>query len=75
MAAMSTLVRDEDRSRRESFHVHLTLSYGSWLNLVERWISELTTKWLRRGTHHSLSDLKAITQWTATWNENPKPFD
>ena len=32
------------------FHVHLTPTYSSWLNLVERWFAELTTKWLRRGT-------------------------
>ena len=25
-------------------------TYSSWLNLVERWFSELTTKWIRRGT-------------------------
>jgi hypothetical protein len=26
-------------------------TYSSWLNLVERWFAELTTKWLRRGRH------------------------
>src|SRR6266536_1524887 len=27
-------------------HLHFTPTYSSWLNLVERWFSELTTKWL-----------------------------
>ncbi len=26
--------------------VHFTPTYSSWMNLVERWFSELTTKWL-----------------------------
>ena len=31
--------------------MHFTLPSSSWLNLVERWFAELTTKKLRRGTH------------------------
>jgi hypothetical protein len=30
----------------------------SWLNLVERLVSEPTTKWLRRGTHRSVQELE-----------------
>ena len=37
--------------KRPRFHVHFTPTYGSWLNLVERWFAELTNKQLRRGTH------------------------
>jgi hypothetical protein len=45
------------------------------LNLVERWFAELTTKWLRRGTHHSVAQLKqAIQARVDTWNDNPQPF-
>ncbi len=36
------------------FTFHFTPTYSSWMNLVERWFAELTTKWLRRGTHHSV---------------------
>jgi hypothetical protein len=36
-------------AKRPRFHVHFTPTYGSWLNLVERWFAELTTKQLRRG--------------------------
>ena len=32
---------------RPRFHVHFTPTYGSWLNLVERWFAELTNKQLR----------------------------
>jgi len=57
------------------FVLHFTPTSGSWLNLVERWFAELTTKRLRRGTHRSVGQLGAdIRAWIATWNENPRPF-
>jgi transposase len=40
------------------FRLHFTPTYSSWLNLVERWFAELTTKWLRRGTHRSVAELE-----------------
>ena len=47
----------------------------SWLNLVERWFAELTTKKLRRGTHRSVRALNAdIRAWIKTWNDDPKPY-
>jgi transposase len=61
--------------RHPRFHVHFTPTYSSWLNLVERWFSELTTKWIKRGAHHSVRDLTAsIRTWITTWNEDPKPY-
>ena len=45
--------------RHPRFHFHFTPTYSSWLNLVERWFGELTTKWLRRGTHRSVRELTA----------------
>jgi DDE superfamily endonuclease len=57
------------------FQVHFTPTYSSWLNLVERWFAELTTKWLRRGSHRSVQELEqSIRQWVATWNQHPRPF-
>jgi transposase len=57
------------------FVVHFTPTSSSWLNLVERWFSELTTKKLRRGTHHSARALNAdIRSWIQTWNEDPRPY-
>ena len=55
--------------------LHFTPTYSSWLNLVERWFAELTTKWLRRGTHRSVAELEqSIRTWIDTWNDDPKPF-
>jgi transposase len=57
------------------FHFHFTPTYSSWMNLVERWFGELTTKWLTRSTHKSRNDLnRSIQHWIKTWNENPRPF-
>jgi len=61
--------------RHPRFVLHFTPSYSSWLNLVERWFGELTTKWLRRGTHRSVKELVAsIRTWIATWNDEPRPY-
>jgi transposase len=57
------------------FQLHFTPTYSSWLNLIERWFAELTTKWLRRGTHRSVAELEqSIRTWIDTWNDDPKPF-
>jgi transposase len=61
--------------RHPRFQLHLTPTYSSWLNLVERWFAELTTRKLRRSAHRSVAELEAdIRAWTAAWNEDPKPF-
>jgi transposase len=57
------------------FHLHFTPTSNSWINLVERWFGELTTKLLRRGAHRSVHALNTdIRQWIDTWNENPRPY-
>jgi transposase len=57
------------------FHLHFTPTSSSWLNLVERWFAELTTRKLRRSAHRSVTELEAdIRQWINEWNKNPKPF-
>ena len=57
------------------FVLHFTPTSSSWLNLVERWFGELTTKKLQRGTHRSVRALNTdIRDWIATWNENPRPY-
>ena len=57
------------------FVLHFTPTSSSWLNLVERWFGELTTKKLRRGAHRSVRELNTdIKAWVNTWNENPRPF-
>jgi len=48
---------------------------SSWLNLIERWFAELTSKRVRRGSFRSVEDLeKAIAEFLAAWNEDPRPF-
>jgi len=57
------------------FVLHFTPTSSSWLNLVERWFAELTTKKLRRGSHRSVRELNAdIRAWIDSWNDNPRPF-
>ncbi len=57
------------------FVLHFTPTSSSWLNLVERWFAELTSKKLRRGTHRSVRELNAdIRAWIKTWNDDPKPY-
>jgi transposase len=57
------------------FELHFTPTSSSWLNLVERWFAELTTKLLKRGTHRSVAALnKDIRAWMKTWNDDPRPY-
>jgi len=57
------------------FVLHFTPTSASWLNLVERWFGELTTKKLQRGTHRSVRALNAdIRAWIQSWNDNPRPY-
>jgi transposase len=57
------------------FVLHFTPTSSSWLNLVERWFGELTTKKLRHGAHRSTHALNTdIRAWIANWNEDPKPY-
>ena len=57
------------------FHVHFTPTYGSWMNLVERWFAEITNKRIRRGVFRSVKELEAaIREYIEVHNENPKPF-
>jgi transposase len=62
-------------AKRPRFHVHFTPTYGSWLNLVERWFAELTNKQLRRGAHRSVRALQAaIREFLDAHHEAPTPF-
>jgi Transposase and inactivated derivatives len=60
---------------RKRWHLHFTPTSSSWLNLVERWFSELTKRRLRRGVFTSVPALiEAIETWVEHWNRDPKPF-
>lgn len=57
------------------FTPHITPTYSSWLNRVERWFAELIRKWIKRGTYRFVRELVAsIRTWIEIWNEEPKPF-
>ena len=61
--------------RHPRFVCHFVPTSSSWLNLVERWFGELTSKAVRRGSFSSVADLQtAIAQFLEAWNEAPKPF-
>jgi hypothetical protein len=45
---------------RARFHLHFIPTSSSWLNLVERWFREPTTKRLRRGVFRSVPDLVGV---------------
>jgi transposase len=61
--------------RHPRFHIHFTPTSASWLNMVERFFREITTKRLRRGVFHSVEDLiQAIEAYIAGYNNAPTPF-
>ncbi len=45
--------------RHLRFHLHFAPASSSWLNLVERWFAELTSRKLRRSAHRSITELEA----------------
>jgi transposase len=60
---------------RRRFQFHFTPTSSSWLNQVERWFGLITERMSRRGTFRSVAELeRVISQWLATWNEQPQPF-
>jgi transposase len=62
-------------SAHPRFVVHFTPTSSSWLNLVERWFGELTSKLLKRGAHRTVTALNHdIRAWIETWNQDPKPY-
>jgi len=62
-------------ARRPRYHLHFTPTSASWLNLVERWFAEFTTKQIRRAAHRSVRELEAAAHaYIQAKNEAPKPF-
>src|SRR5438552_12389075 len=61
--------------RHPRFIPHFVPTSSSWLNLIERWFGELTSKRVRRGSFANVEELQqAILEFLAAWNEHPKPF-
>ncbi len=61
--------------RHPDYQLHFTPTSSSWLNQVERFFAEITTKRIRRGAFRSVAALeRAIREYLDHHNENPKPF-
>ena len=62
-------------AKNPRFHMHFIPTHSSWLNMVESWFSILTTRQIKRGSHHSVEELQAaIQEFLDAWNEEPTPF-
>ena len=62
-------------ARHPRFHIHFTPTSCSWLNLIERWFRDLTTRRLRRGVFRHVRELiAAIEQYIAHHNSRPRVF-
>lgn len=62
-------------AKHPRFKLHFIPTSASWLNLVERFFAEITTKRIRRGTFTSVAELEdAIHDYLDHHNADPKPF-
>jgi transposase len=62
--------------RHPRFHLHFTPTSCSWLNLVERWLRELTSKRIRRGSFANVPALvESIMGYIGNCNQNPHIFN
>jgi len=62
-------------AKRPRYHLHFTPTSSSWLNMVERFFSALTTQQLQRGADRSVKALHTrIYRYLAQHNQHPKPF-
>lgn len=61
--------------RHRRFHLHFIPTGASWVNMVERWLRELTAKRIRRGSFPSVPALvNSIYEYIEENNKEPKPF-
>jgi len=61
--------------RHPRFHLHFIPTSSSWLNMVERWFCDITSKRIRRGSFKNVKELiMTIQQYIESHNQNPKAF-
>ncbi len=61
--------------RRQRFHLHFTPTSGSWMNLAERFLADLTRDGIREGSFASVRGLaQAIEDYLAERNADPRPY-
>ena len=62
-------------SKHPRFKLHFTPTSASWLNLVERFFAEITSRRIRRGSYTSVGELEAaIYDYLLQHNASPTPF-
>jgi len=62
--------------RHKRFHLHFIPTSSSWLNLVERFFADLTSKRLRRGSFPGVPELiQAIEGYVEHHNDTTKGFE
>ena len=62
-------------ARHPRFHMHFTPTSASWLNMVERFFRDITSKRIRRGAFPSVRHLvAAIESYIEEHNMDPKPI-
>lgn len=68
-------VREYLESRNGRFVEHFIPTHSSWLNIVERWFGEITSKRIRRESWSGVSELEtAITDYIKHWNSSGRRF-
>jgi putative transposase len=60
---------------RPRYHAHLTPTYASWLNQVERWFGLVTQRAIRRASVRTTRELvRRIEAFVAAYNDGARPF-
>lgn len=68
-------VREYLDSKNGRFVEHFIPTHSSWLNIVERWFGEITSKRIRRESWSGVSELEtAITEYIKHWNSSGRRF-
>lgn len=61
--------------KHRRFHMHFIPTSSSWLNVIERFFGELTSKRIRRGAFSSVSKLiEVINDFIGQHNSSPAPY-
>ena len=62
-------------AKRPRLHMHFVPTSSSWMNLIERFFSDLTQECVRPGSFTSVAQLvEAITIYLVERNLNPEPY-
>ena len=62
-------------AKRPRYHLHFTPTSASWLNQVERWFGLISQQAIKRGSFHSVAQLKdTIKSYIEHHNANTSPF-